>query len=262
MMDASSSDSEISLAKKCLELCSTLTDKDSNFSFQLRLGSGFNFSLKSEKVAKPKAKTRRSPSFLNRQHRRHQEFLKKKSESTDGAVAEKRHGQQDKGETTAVPNSCKSLPCPKPSSQPPPRPPPPPPPPPPPLPPSSSRLVRFIRRSDGPRVSFQQLDGGGEREVKGGDDAGEGLTAPGEVNDQVLTDTEADFEGTQSEFSDMESSIDWGEIDRLYYERSLPGQSFDDFLVDMARDGDEKLNKWLADATNKYLSDEDCESDY
>ena len=261
MMDASSSDSEISLAKKCLELCSTLTDKDSNFSFQLRLGSGFNFSLKSGKDAKPRAKTRRSPSYLNRQHRRHQEFLKKKSESTDGAAAEKRQGQQDKGETTAVSNSCKSLPCPKPPSQPPPRPPPPPPPPPP-LPPPSSRLVRFIRRSDGPRVSFQQLDGGGEREVKGGDDAGEGATGPGEVNDQVLTDTEADFEGSQSEYSDMESSIDWEEIDRQYEERRLPGQSFDDFLIDMARDGDERLNKWLADATNKYLSDEDCDSDY
>ena len=106
------------------------------------------------------------------------------------------------------------------------------------------------------------MDGGGEREVKGGDDAGEGLTGPGEVNDQVLTDTEADFEGSQSEYSDMESSIDWEEIDRQYEERRLPGQSFDDFLIDMARDGDERLNKWLADATNKYLSDEDCESDY
>ena len=104
MMDASSSDSEISLAKKCLELCSTLTDKDCNFSFQLRLGSGFNFSLKSGKNAEPKAKTRRSPSYRNRQLRRHQEFLKKKSESTDGAVAGKRHEQQDKGVTTAVPN--------------------------------------------------------------------------------------------------------------------------------------------------------------
>ena len=106
------------------------------------------------------------------------------------------------------------------------------------------------------------MDGGGEREVKGGDDAGEGATWPGEVNDQVLTDTEADFEGSQSEYSDMESSIDWEEIDRQYEERRLPGQSFDDFLIDMARDGDERLNKWLADATNKYLSDEDCESDY
>ena len=121
-------------------------------------------------------------------------------------------------------------------------------------------MVRFIRRSDGPRVSFQQLDGGGEREVKGGDDAGEGATGPGEVNDQVLTDTEADFEGSQSEYSDMESSIYWEEIDRQYEERRLPGQSFDDFLKTVPKIA--RLNKWLADVSNKYLSDEDCESDY
>ena len=114
-MESSSSNSDISLAIKCLELCSALKDKDCNFSFQLRLGSGFNFSLKSEKGVETKAKTRRSPSYLKRQHRRHQEFLQKKSVS-DGTVAEKRHKQLDMGVTTAVPYSCKAFPCPKSSS--------------------------------------------------------------------------------------------------------------------------------------------------
>ena len=62
------------------------------------------------------------------------------------------------------------------------------------------------------------MDGGGESEVKGGEDGGEETTEPGEVNDQVLTDTVADFEGDESEYSDIESNIDWEEIDRQYEE--------------------------------------------
>ena len=95
------------------------------------------------------------------------------------------------------------------------------------------------------------LDGGGESEVKGGEDGGEETTGPGEVNDQVLTDTEADFEGDESEFSDI-SDIDWEEIDRQYEERRLPGQSYEDFLKTVPRIA--KLNK--------YQSDKDCDSDY
>ena len=84
-------------------------------------------------------------------------------------------------------------------------------------------MVRVIRRSDGPQVSFQQLDGGGESEVKGAEDVGEGTTGPGEVNDQVLTDPEADFEGSEtyrdeSECSEI-SQIDWEEIDRQFEEK-------------------------------------------
>ena len=88
------------------------------------------------------------------------------------------------------------------------------------------------------------MDGGGKSEVKGGEDGGEETTGPGEVNDQVLTDTEADFEGDESEYSD----IDWEEIDRQYEERRLPGQSYEDFLKTVPR-------------LNKYQCDEDCDSD-
>ena len=249
-MESSSSNSDISLAIKCLELCSALKDKDCNFSFQLKLGSGFNFALKSSKGVEPKAKPRRSPSYLKRQHRRHQVFLQKKTGSLpDGGAEDKRHIQPDE--------YCQPVLGPKPPSQPPTRSPPPPippvPPPPPPLPPSSarpSRLIKVIGRSDCNRASFQQLDGGGENEVKGGEDGGEETTGPGEVNDQVLT--EADFEGDESEYSDISEDIDWEEIDRQYEERRLPGLSYDDFLKTVPRIA--KLNK--------YQSDEDCDSDY
>ena len=73
------------------------------------------------------------------------------------------------------------------------------------------------------------MDGGGESEVKGGEDEGEETTGPGEVNDQVLSDPEADFEGSESECSET-SQIDWEEIDRQFEEQRLPGQSYDDFL--------------------------------
>ena len=69
------------------------------------------------------------------------------------------------------------------------------------------------------------------------------LTA-GEVNNQVLTATEAVFEGDESEYSD----IDWEEIDRQYEERRLPGQSYEDFLKTVPK---------IAEL-NKY---ENCDSD-
>ena len=96
------------------------------------------------------------------------------------------------------------------------------------------------------------MDGGGESEVKGGEDGGEETTGPGEVKDQVLTDTEADFEGYESESSDL-SEIDWEEIHRQFEEQRLPGQSYDDFL---------KTVPEIIVKLNKYQCDEDCESDY
>ena len=90
----------------------------------------------------------------------------------------------------------------------------------------------FIGRSDKNRFSFQQLDGGGEHEAKGGEDGGGRSTGPGEVNDQVLPATGAVFEGDESEYSDSESLIDWEKIDRQYEEQRLvtPGLSYQDFL--------------------------------
>ena len=241
MMKSSSSNSDISLAIKCLELCSALKDKDCNFSFQLKLGSGFNFALKSSKGVEPKAKPRRSPSYLKRQHRRHQVFLQKKTGSLpDGGDEDKRHIQPDE--------YCQPVLGPKPPSQPPTRSPPPPippvPPPPPPLPPSSarpSRLIKVIGRPDSNRASFLQLDGGGGHEAKGGEDGGGRSTGPGEGYDQVPPATGAVFEGDESgyyyphesESSDCECDlIDWKKIDRQYKEKRLVtfGLSYQDFL--------------------------------
>ena len=89
-----------------------------------------------------------------------------------------------------------------------------------------SRLVRVIRRSDGHRVSFLQLDGVKESEVKGGGDVGEGVNGPKEVHDQDLTGTGDDFEGSETYRDESEcSEIDWEEIDRRFEEKGLPGQS-------------------------------------
>ena len=71
----------------------------------------------------------------------------------------------------------------------------------------------------------------------------------GEVNDQVLTATGTVFEGDESEYSDIESLIDWEEIHRQYEEQRLvTGLSYQDFLKTVPK---------IA-ALNKY---ENCDSD-
>ena len=71
-----------SLIKMCFEMCSTLKETGSKFSFALKLDSGFNFSLTSGGVpgSSPKAKTKRhrSGSYLRRQARRRAAFLERK----------------------------------------------------------------------------------------------------------------------------------------------------------------------------------------
>jgi hypothetical protein len=104
-----------------------------------------------------------------------------------------------------------------------------------------SRLIKVIGRSDRNRFSFQQLDGGGEHEAKGGEDEG------GRSTNQVLPATGAYmvFEGDEleimrkvihddeSESSDCECDlIDWKKIDRQYKEKRLVtlGLRYQDFL--------------------------------
>lgn len=70
------------LIKMCFEMCTTLKETGSKFSFALKLDSGFNFSLTSGGVpgSSPKAKTKRhrSGSYLRRQARRRAAFLERK----------------------------------------------------------------------------------------------------------------------------------------------------------------------------------------
>ena len=73
---------QTSLIKMCFEMCTTLKETGSKFSFALKLDSGFNFSLTSGGVpgSSPKAKTKRhrSGSYLRRQARRRAAFLERK----------------------------------------------------------------------------------------------------------------------------------------------------------------------------------------
>ena len=73
---------QTSLIKMCFEMCTTLKETGSKFSFALKLDSGFNFSLSSGGMpgSSPKAKTKRhrSGSYLRRQARRRAAFLERK----------------------------------------------------------------------------------------------------------------------------------------------------------------------------------------
>ena len=81
----------------------------------MKLGQSFNFSLKSEKGAPPKAKPKRSPSYLRRQLRRREDFLKKRSGSSlENVDAAPRHTQPVQNEEAAVDNSCQLDLCPRP----------------------------------------------------------------------------------------------------------------------------------------------------
>ena len=118
-----SKDSDQSLVKKCFEFCSTLTDKGCKYSFSLKLGQSFNFSLTSEQGAPPKAKTKRSQSYLRRQQRRREDFLRKRSGFSPEKVeavpaprqdaAEKAAGHHQEEEAAVDTNTLLNL-CPKP----------------------------------------------------------------------------------------------------------------------------------------------------
>ena len=90
-----------------LDASEPLTDRGCSYSFTLNLWQSFNFSLTSEKGAPPKAKPKRSPSYLRRQLRRREDFLKKRSgSSAENVDAASRHTQPNQNEETAEDNSC------------------------------------------------------------------------------------------------------------------------------------------------------------
>ena len=108
-----SKDSDQSLVKKCFEFCSALTERGCSYSFSLKVGQSFNFTLKSGKGAPPKAKPKRSPSYFRRQIRRREDFLKKRSGSFEKNVdADSRHNQTNQNDEAAVENSCHLNLCP------------------------------------------------------------------------------------------------------------------------------------------------------
>ena len=70
------------LIKMCFEMCSTLKETGSKFSFALKLDPGFNFAVTSEGKhvygSKATTKRHRSASYLRRQAKRHALFLERK----------------------------------------------------------------------------------------------------------------------------------------------------------------------------------------
>ena len=94
-----SKDSDQSLVKKCFEFCSALTERGCSYSFSLKVGQSFNFTLKSGKGTPPKAKPKRSPSYFRRQLRRREDFLKRRSGSSEKDVdADLRHNKPNQNE--------------------------------------------------------------------------------------------------------------------------------------------------------------------
>ena len=73
------SESDSSLTAKCLDICQTLATKGLAFSFSLKIGSTYTFSLESRKMDVPKQTRKKpSPSTQRRNALRRQKFLESK----------------------------------------------------------------------------------------------------------------------------------------------------------------------------------------
>ena len=83
----------------CLNFCSTLRDRGCKYSFSLKLGYGFDFSLASEECP-PKQVKKRSPSYRRRQERRRADYLQKQSKSSHDKEATA-SGSSNQDRTTA-----------------------------------------------------------------------------------------------------------------------------------------------------------------
>ena len=90
------SECDASLTAKCLDICQTLATKGLAFSFSLKIGSSYTFSLESRKMDVPKQRKKASPSTQRRNALRRQKFLESKeaenfskshSDETEVAVA-------------------------------------------------------------------------------------------------------------------------------------------------------------------------------
>ena len=67
------------LASQCLDFCQMLAGKSLSFSFSLKIGTNFSFSLDTRgEAALSSAKKKQTPSTLRRNARRREQFLQKK----------------------------------------------------------------------------------------------------------------------------------------------------------------------------------------
>ena len=76
---------DTALASQCLDLCQMLASKSLSFSFSLKVGNNFSFSMESRgegALSPQKKKKKTTPSALRRNARRREEFLRKKLASS------------------------------------------------------------------------------------------------------------------------------------------------------------------------------------
>ena len=79
---------ESSLASKCMEFCQALASQEKVFSFSIKIGNTFSFSLDTkEKAPAPQAR-KVSPSRQKRNNMRRQQFLASKAKLQDEALEE------------------------------------------------------------------------------------------------------------------------------------------------------------------------------
>ena len=98
-------DKNVTLANQCMDFCRHLEAKGKAFKFSLSIGSDFTFTLDTREEAttfKKEVRKKLSPSSIRRNARRKQEFLKKKSVSSENSSAtdEKESDTPDKTENT------------------------------------------------------------------------------------------------------------------------------------------------------------------
>ena len=107
---------DTALASQCLDLCQMLASKSLSFSFSLKVGNNFSFSMESRgegALSPQKKKKKTTPSALRRNARRREEFLRKKL----APPAEKSEQEVSEKETPGKALTLQHHPSPSPSSE-------------------------------------------------------------------------------------------------------------------------------------------------
>ena len=97
---------DTALASQCLDLCQMLASKSLSFSFSLKVGNNFSFSMESRgegALSPQKKKKKTTPSTLRQNARRREELLRKKlapaAEKSEQEVSEKEADSPGKAPT-------------------------------------------------------------------------------------------------------------------------------------------------------------------
>ena len=149
------------LASQCLDFCQMLAGKSLSFSFSLKIGTNFSFSLDTRgEAALSSAKKKQTPSTLRRNARRREQFLQKKLASPAPVL----NSVSEKG-TQALQKAPISL-----HHHP--------------SPPPASERRQVITVGKGKKATFNQLDGADSPPAKSVD--GEGIALSTSEDDLVL----------------------------------------------------------------------------